>query len=206
MSVSKLSEGEFLLTEKEGSRIEFSFLKIAPNVKSVILEYDVFTDKIDLTEIPEIKNLEKLTIRRLELDEYSRSMDFEDLWPFLFENIPWEAGYGEDDLWEIVVDNSGNRLWIDLDLKPIAKCDKLKRLEVTGPGITIVDLNPLVANKNLTELSLQRVMIREPRIFTTLEECQKLTSLYISVAETCSIDKKELREHMPEGIDYKIFK
>ena len=128
MSVRKLSEGEFLLTEKEGSRIELSFLKIAPNVKSVILEYDVFTDKIDLTEMPEIENLEKLEIRRLELDEYSRNMDFEDLWPFLFENIPWEASYGEDDLWEIVVDSNGNRLWIDLDLKPIAKCDKLKRL------------------------------------------------------------------------------
>jgi len=206
MSVSKLSEGEFLLTEKEGSRIEFSFLKIAPNVKSVILEYDVFTDKIDLTEIPEIENLEKLKIRRLELDEYSHRGNLEDLWPFLFENIPWEAGYGEDDLWKIVVDYNGNRLWIDLNLKPIAKCDKLKRLEITGPGITLVDLNPLKANKNLTELSLQRVMIRDPRIFTTLEGCQKLTSLYLSVAETCIIDKKELCEHMPEGIDYKIFK
>ena len=69
-----------------------------------------------------------------------------------------------------------------------------------------MDLNPLKANRNLTELSLQRVMIRDPKIFAALEGCQKLTSLYLSVAETCSIDKKRLREYIPKGIDFKIFK
>ena len=206
MSVSKISEGEFLLTEKEGSRIEFSFLKIAPNVKSVTLEYDVFTDKINLTEIPKIEKLEKLKIRRLELDDYSRPRNPENLWPFLFDNIPLEAGYDDYDFWKIIVNYNGNRLWIDLDLKPIGECRVLERLEVMGPGIKIVDLTPLNNARNLTELSLQRVWIKDPKVFKTLDGCRKLVSFTLSLADKSPIDSKEIREYVPEGIDYNYLK
>jgi len=149
----------------EIKRIKKEEIKKYEKVEKLRLSYDLFTKKLDLAFLPEMRTVKELTIRLLDADwdeEYYVGSGYEGEWLLTFFHI--------DDI-EHIVDLTGIE----------KKFPNLKKLEISGhrPSLYIETLEPIIKLVKLEELKLEITATLDDKLFSVLSKCRKLRIIKI---------------------------